>query len=326
VLRVITYHRIAAPEETPDLDPGLVSATPESFRRQMLHLRRWYNPVGIERVVEAFTHHRPLPPRAVHVTFDDAYLDFRDVAWPILRELDVPVTLFVPTAYPGDPARAYWWDELHRARSSVDGRWGRIRATLDARGVRVREGSAGDPDLRAVLRLLPYETAASLVEGDGLGGGSNGGRMSHVIGWDDLRMLRSEGVAFGVHTRHHVALPWVEAERIREEIRRSLDDVKQELGDGPHVIAYPYGLCNATVARIAKEEGCVVGFTGEDGLNRPGVTDPLRLYRSNITRRTSPGVFAVRMLPWCATVDRWRHRRLEVLANSHALQASRAFG
>jgi hypothetical protein len=72
-------------------------------------------------------------------------------------------------------------------------------------------------------------------------------------------------------------------------------------------------MCNGTVARIAAEEGCVLGFTGEDGLNRPGAVDPLRLRRSNITMRTSPSVFAIRMLPWCADLDRWRHRHERVL-------------
>jgi hypothetical protein len=67
-------------------------------------------------------------------------------------------------------------------------------------------------------------------------------------------------------------------------------------------------MCNATVARIAAEEGCALGFTGEDGLNRPGTVDPLRMRRSNITMRTSAQVFAIRMLPWCADLDRWRHR------------------
>jgi hypothetical protein len=67
-------------------------------------------------------------------------------------------------------------------------------------------------------------------------------------------------------------------------------------------------LYNSAVSRIAREEGCTLGFTCDDGLNDPSETDPFRLCRTNITPRTSPPVFALRMLPWFAEVDRWRHR------------------
>jgi hypothetical protein len=61
--------------------------------------------------------------------------------------------------------------------------------------------------------------------------------------------------------------------------------------------------------RVAREEGFTLGFTCEDGLSRPGGVDPLRLRRTNITQRTTPPVFAARMLPWFGHIDRWRHRR-----------------
>jgi peptidoglycan/xylan/chitin deacetylase (PgdA/CDA1 family) len=57
----------------------------------------------------------PLPPRAVLITFDDAYDDFGKTAWPILQHFRLPATLFVPTAYPDQPQRAFWWDRLYRA-------------------------------------------------------------------------------------------------------------------------------------------------------------------------------------------------------------------
>jgi peptidoglycan/xylan/chitin deacetylase (PgdA/CDA1 family) len=59
--------------------------------------------------------------RSVHVT--DAYRDFCTVAWPILSELGIPVTMFIPTVIPDQVDRAYWWDRLHRAGcrvSSID--------------------------------------------------------------------------------------------------------------------------------------------------------------------------------------------------------------
>ena len=60
--------------------------------------------VALGELLAARAEGRPTAPGAVHVTFDDAYGDFRDLAWPILRRHGVPVTLFVPTAFPGHAA------------------------------------------------------------------------------------------------------------------------------------------------------------------------------------------------------------------------------
>lgn len=316
LLRVLTYHRIAEPEDTPDLDPLLVSATPETFRKQMEHVRKRYRPVSLQQVLEACSEGgRPLPASAVHVTVDDAYRDFAEHAWPVLRELGIPVTVFVPTAYPDQPDRTLWWDRLHRAtvRGTKNETWARAmeaaRGSLDS----VTLPPIDDHhDVRALMRRLGHDDAERFVDSTcrevGLDELDDAPRPPALLSWDELRALSREGVSFGAHTRHHAALTKVDEIRVRSEIRGSLDDLERELGASPRPIAYPYGLYDATVSRIAEEEGCTLGFTCEDGLNELGETDPFQLRRTNITLRTSVPVFALRMLPWFAEIDRWRHR------------------
>jgi peptidoglycan/xylan/chitin deacetylase (PgdA/CDA1 family) len=48
---------------------------------------------------------RPLPPRPVVLTFDDAYTDFYTAALPVLRAHDFRAALYVPTAYVGASTR-----------------------------------------------------------------------------------------------------------------------------------------------------------------------------------------------------------------------------
>lgn len=319
MLRVLTYHRVAEPAETPDLDPMLISATPEAFRKQMLHIRRRYRPISLAQVLDSFLEGRPLPERAVHVTVDDAYRDFAEAAWPILRDLDIPVTVFVPTAYPDQPSRTLWWDRLHRAtlRGSGVGAWERaVRAASGTLEAAVPVGVEGHREMRALLRNLPHDQAERFVDNTcreiGLDDGDMSSDRPAVLSWDELRELGREGVTFGAHTRHHAALTSLEEARVHSEIRESLEDLTRELGSGPWPIAYPYGIYDPTVSRIAREEGCILGFTCDDGLNEPGRTDPFQLRRTNITPRTSPPVFALRMLPWFAEIDRWRHRHERV--------------
>lgn len=303
-LRILSYHRVADPSGTPELDPSLVSATPRTFRRQMLHLSRHYHVVTLHQVLAAFREGQPLPERAVLLTFDDAYRDFADEAWPVLRDLDLPATLFVPTAYPGHGDRAFWWDRLHRALERRDGLVpeGDLRPAGPWR--------AAPRDLRARLKGLSHQEAVALVDRlEASGPPPAAGSPAHpaVLDWDELRELGREGVSLGAHTRWHSALTRATEEAIREELRGSLEDLRSRVEDVPIIISYPYGLHDDRIIRIAREEGFDLGFTCLAGLNRVGETDPLRLRRTTMTRRTTPLLFRLRMLPWFATVDRWRH-------------------
>jgi peptidoglycan/xylan/chitin deacetylase (PgdA/CDA1 family) len=130
-----------------------------------------------------------------------------------------------------------------------------------------------------------------------------------VLDWSELRRLHAQGVAIGVHTRHHAGLTHVTEARARSEIRESIEDVRREIGEQPIALAYPYGMHDQRVVEIARQEGCLLGFTCEDGLNDAAATHPLRVRRTNVTRKTRVPAFMLRMLPWFARVDRWRHGR-----------------
>lgn len=317
-MRIVTYHRVADPRSTPDLDPSIVSATPTGFRRQMDHLRHRYVPVSMQQVIDACLEGGTLPPRAVHVTFDDAYRDVAEHAWPVLRELEIPFTIFVPSAYPGEPGRWFWWDRLHKAQRRLGDAAARrvVQEAAHDLGVPGADGlKDASCDVRRFLRGLPHDHTEQVVdrvlERAGLDPRANGPE-GRVLGWDELRQLQGEGVSFGAHTRSHAALPLLDDERVACEIRESLRAVSLRLEMPRNVLAYPYGLADQRVAALAAREGCALAFTTEDGLNRPGATDPHRLRRTNITLRTTPRLFRLRMLPWFATVDRWRHRRARV--------------
>ena len=115
LLRVLTYHRIDELGSSPDLDSSLISATPEAFSQQMDFVAANYDVMSLSDLLEACERRRRIPPRALLVTFDDAYRDFAVHAWPVLKKRALPVTLFVPTGFPDSPRRTFWWDRLHHA-------------------------------------------------------------------------------------------------------------------------------------------------------------------------------------------------------------------
>ena len=58
-----------------------------------------YRPVDLDAVLAYYVERRPLPRRAVLITFDDGYRDNLENAVPVLRRYGYPAVLFVPIGY-----------------------------------------------------------------------------------------------------------------------------------------------------------------------------------------------------------------------------------
>src|SRR6185312_10355483 len=68
--------------------------------------------ISLREFVEFTRLGRQLPQRSVVLTFDDGYRSFRQYAYPVLKELGFPGTLFVYTDYVGAGRNALSWQEL----------------------------------------------------------------------------------------------------------------------------------------------------------------------------------------------------------------------
>jgi peptidoglycan/xylan/chitin deacetylase (PgdA/CDA1 family) len=307
MLRVLTYHRVAEPDRAPHLNPRLISASPLAFARQMQHVANHYRPVHLLDVLEAVETGRPLPPRSVLVTFDDGYRDFLEVALPILKTHRIPSVLFVPTAYPDRPDRAFWWDRLHRCLTDPAG--SELVHPLLGK-IPLRTQAERRIGLRAVLRQckqIPHDEAMVLVEEIGELLGETDEDYASVLSWDELRGLPLHDVTVCAHTRWHPLLTRVNGARARDEIIGSQTDIEDWMGDGLPVFCYPDGAHDDTVVDIARKAGFVLAFTQVDGHGDLGTGDLLRLPRTNVTPRTTLPIFRLRLQRWFTHIDRWRH-------------------
>ena len=296
LLATLTYHRVADPGDTPELDPALVSALPHEFEAQLEYLLASRPVVGLDAVLAASRGEAELPPGAVLLTFDDAYRDFGEHAWPVLRRLGLPVTLFVPTAYPGDPARAFWWDRVHQAISATDAdSVATPVGRLPLGTARAREAAVAV--LRRELSGLPHADALGAVDRlvSELGGRTP---TNTVLGWAELRKLAAEGVTLAPHTRTHPLLNRVSEQVAREELAGSAADLVREIGSVPPVLAYPGGGHSDEVVRIAAETGYELAFTTGRGLNDLDRSDRLRLRRINVGRQSSAALIRAQLLGW----------------------------
>ena len=294
-LAVLTYHRVAEPDDEPALDPGLISAVPARFEEQMRYVAETGRAVSLGDILAARRGEADLPAGAIAITFDDAYRDFARHAWPALRKHGLPVTLFVPTGYPDRPERTFWWDRLHHALSAT-GRTDPIDTPVGplSLGTRTARRNAFKA-LRDHLKGIEDAEARSVV--DRLADELDAPPPVHaILGWDELRRLAGEGVTMAPHTRTHAFLDQVPADQVREEVAGSRDDLHRELGAAPPAFAFPAGQHSDEAVEILREEDFEVAFTTGRGVNDLRRPDWLRLRRINIGGRSTLPVIRAQLL------------------------------
>ncbi len=303
-LWVLTYHRVGTPGERPDLAPGLISASPAAFARQMAYVAEQCHAVTLDTVLAALHGGASLPPRAVLITFDDAYEDFGRNALPVLSHFRLPAVMFVPTAYPDQPQRRFWWDRLHQAvRLTAEG--GQTLATpLGPLAVaNSAQARAAFVRLSRHVKALPHAEAMALVDAICDGDGRGEGPPPAVLGWQALRALQPQGITLAAHSQTHPLLHRLPPAAAQAEIRGSLADLARETGRAAPAFAYPGGGFDATTLQLAAEAGVQLAFTTQRGVNdlRPGgATDPLCGRRINVGRRVTDAVFRLRLTAWSA--------------------------
>jgi len=297
LLRVLTYHRVDEPRARPWLDPSLISATPEAFDEQMRYLSTHYQIVTITDVITALEtrNSKDLPARAAVVTFDDAYFDFEEHAWPILKQYRIPVTLFVPTAYPDQPERTFWWDDLYHAVQNTS-RENNLNTPIGLFSLSSTSRNQTYKRLKKYLKTLKHAEAIATVKQlcDELGVQPI---TNCILGWDSLRKLTSEGVTLGAHTRTHPLMNRVTLEEAQDEAIGSAHDLEREIGSTLPIFAYPSGESNDEVAIMLEREGFKLAFTTSRGINNIHRTDPLRMRRINVGGKTTLPILRAQLLP-----------------------------
>lgn len=289
---VLTYHRVAPRRPDDPLLPGMISATPEAFERHLDLLASRAPIVSIDDLLSALDQGR-LRRHVVLLTFDDAYRDVADHAWPILRRRGLPAVLFVPTGFIGRPERPFWWDRLHHAlRTSphAELRVGGRPVSLADEAARASAWRA----LRAEIKALPHDEGMALVDAICA---DLGVEMppSGVVDWADLRRLADEGLAIAPHTVNHPLLTRVTTDRARDEVAESARELRERIGTVAPVFAYPSGAHDEHVAEAVRREGVRAAFTTMRGSVRPGRDDPMRLRRVNVGPGTTDALLTAEM-------------------------------
>jgi peptidoglycan/xylan/chitin deacetylase (PgdA/CDA1 family) len=288
-LRVLAYHRVCNPDAADFFGmKSVVSARPKAFAQQMDYLSRYYHPVSLEQCLSWIYENRPLPPRALLITFDDGYRDNLIHALPILAARKMPFVLFAATGYLEDECVFFWdWAGEAFRHSPVKS------AKLPKLGERSWKDGSDDAVanewVQTIIRLDESARAMAIdelseilkhpVQERPLAG-------THLT-WSDLKEMLRNGCTVGAHTVSHPMIASLSLEEAEQEIQTSKVALENRLGVPVQSFAFPFG--EKTHYRdkylpILSRVGIKIAFRSTGAINLSGETraNPFEIRRCGV--------------------------------------------
>lgn len=263
-LSILIYHRVLVERDwmLPDVP------TVEEFRWQMQLMRRHFNMLSLADAYRLMKEGK-LPTRAACVTFDDGYADTATVAYPVLAELGIPMTIFVASGYLEggmmwndvivESIRSIATDQLdlrdlglpcYSIASQIDRQQAAYDLIIRCKYLDPAQRQDVTAHLARQVRALPK----SLM-------------MNHI----ELKMLAENEVEIGGHTVNHPILTKLSAIQAQSEISDGRAHLEAVTKQPVRLFAYPNGRFGVdyddTHVRMAREAGFEAAVTTDRGVS-----------------------------------------------------------
>jgi peptidoglycan/xylan/chitin deacetylase (PgdA/CDA1 family) len=277
---ILMYHRVV--REPPALGcPAGMYVTAATLRSNLLELVDSFDVVPLARLIDPEPSERPL----CALTFDDGWRDNYEVAFPLLREVKVPATIFLPVAMIDTGCRL-WFSRL----------WELAEKTL--------AGGVSPAFVRYFRKRVPGWTQSDMGEA-GLSAlilamlNLNGGYIEEIVNdafrelaveedkkrqllsWEEVTCMSRSGISFGSHGQRHYTLSTLAKREKEEEIGGSLAFLREKNINSTPFFCFPNGRWDQEALAMLEEAGYQGGVTTELGCNI-GVGNPLLLERIRV--------------------------------------------
>lgn len=262
-LCIVNYHRILeASDPLLENEPDVAT-----FRDHMKMLADCFKVLPMHEALAALRQNR-LPPRAICITFDDGYRSAHDLALPVLREFNLPATVFVTSGYV-DSAENMWNDRIVDAVRAVTG--GIIDLEAIGAGRHAVDSIAGRcaavSQLTARAKYLPPAERMALVEALEALTGRRAAPL--MLSADMVRTLHASGIEIGAHTVSHPILTSLSDADADAEITASKHALEAIVGAPVRYFAYPNGKAgldfDARHIAMVRQAGFAAAFSTAPG-------------------------------------------------------------
>ncbi|WP_457679055.1 polysaccharide deacetylase family protein [Thermovibrio sp.] len=249
---------------------------PELFRKQMVFLKERFKVLSLKEARETS------PPLSVLITFDDGFYDVFYYAYPILKELSLPAVIFVSPERLLDSwevRSSFRFCEISTYQAFKNSFLGKDNSAFLSWG-----------ELLKVGELFSVQSHA-LTHRAALGKGGKPFK-DFKRDWRSFSLTKGEREVL-TEGAPLTSLLLADKREARRELRESKRIIEERLGKEVDSIAWPWGIYDEELVKIAKEEGYSFCFTTERGWNR---RLSCKVKRLAVGERKGLGWFKIRSL------------------------------
>ena len=228
---ILSYHEIADKSETLD---STYAVTPSNFDAQIHWLMdNGYHFISIDDILTYRKNAKPLPKKAVLMTFDDGYSSVYANAYPLIKKYKIPVVI------------------------ALVGSWLQAKDNVDFDGHTIaRSKFLSQKEIKEMVSSGLVEIAShSYFLHKGIQGNPQGNMQPAVR----TRQWLSDKKTYEDEKSYQ--------QRITNDLLKNNTFLKHYTGQKPRVIVWPYGHYNREVRKIAQKLGMPIGLTLDDGSN-----------------------------------------------------------
>jgi len=241
---ILFYHRFHQKKKKEVILPSLEIS---EFRKQLLHLKRYYAFITMDEIAATLREGRDFSAPCIVITIDDGYLDNYELAYPFLVETGISSTIYLATGLIGSNL-GLWVDDLE---------FGLIHGENKSFGFRELFGEG----LVKISTNVEKEKALDMLYGAMVG--MDNVRRKEAIGKlfdllkveksklrdrprvmlnpEEIREMAKDGICFGAHSVSHPCLSATPIDSGKEEIRASKETVERWVKKQVRHFAIPNG-------------------------------------------------------------------------------------
>ncbi len=240
---VLMYHKISQEQ-----DPFFPSVSEKTFRQQMTYIKQSYQIMSMDNLVKCLRSGENPPRRSIVVTFDDGNAPTLFLASSILKELDIPVTVFL-SAEPTEENNFIWTDLLRLWFKFTKKNHYAIQMNGHVREwklTEVQERLYAVQEISRKLKTMLNDERRKVMDelGHDLGVKRSELPNDWLLTGNQIKYMLKTNIKFGAHTMTHPILSRMSFKEARYEIFESKRWLENILNDKVRHFAYPNGESN----------------------------------------------------------------------------------
>ena len=250
--KILDFHSINDAEN--DFIRGTnVWTSVDKFEKHLQYLKRCYHVISLQELINSLQHDT-IPKNSVVITFDDGFADNYHVAYPLLKQYQIPATIFLVTDCI-ENKRPIWIQEFYYLLNSIGAQkifeiLNVLTQELKIAQVKIKYNSKRKLNLNKALeeylgfsvnKEMRNEVLDRLYSNFKIQKDKIFSQNEIFLNWNQVRQMNMNGITFGNHGASHTPLSAMPLNEQENEIQRSKKIIEQNLEKKFVPFSYPFG-------------------------------------------------------------------------------------